>query len=146
MSKKLKLTKSDLTPGLAQEYLDQYGSLTKAAAALKISRSFFTKILRKGMPKVKTKAEPTGKTLQDFKQLYDVDQKAVNTIKATLKKLGNDLWMYEADFIRECKVSPLKVAAYREMFIDYIVFLRKERRRVWCGSTKFAEQLREIGQ
>jgi hypothetical protein len=142
MSKKLKLTKSDLTPKLAQEYLEQYGSLTKAAAALSISRSYFTKILRG----VRIKPEVTGNTLQYFKQLYSGDQKVVDAIKATLKKLGSSLWMYEADFIRECKVSPLKVSAYREMFIDYIVFLRKERRRVWCGSTKFAEQLREIGQ
>lgn len=91
----------------------------------------------------KTTAKPV-KKVDDFRKLYDDDYKIPKDIEKAIKTLGKESWMYELDFVRENGMSVNKVALYREMFEDYIVYIRKDNKRVWCGSVELADQLRKI--
>jgi len=83
------------------------------------------------------------KTLQDFRAAFDKDYIVPQKIREALKTLGSS-WETELDFSRLAAVTISDVANYREQFSDYVVHLRKDRRRVWCGDKAMVLKMREM--
>ena len=95
-------------------------------------------------PKPSQKQEPKHvKTLADFRSQYDKDYIVPTRIKTALKILGNG-WLSELEFAREAVVNVNDLRDYREQFIDHIVEVMREKRRIWVGSAKMAAQMREM--
>lgn len=86
-----------------------------------------------------------GKDVEAFRQLHDKNFKIPRRIKAALEELG-DAWEYEADFIKRCAVSNTDFAMFRDEFATHWLEAKTEGRsakRVWCGTAKLANKLRE---
>lgn len=87
----------------------------------------------------------SGKDVEAFRQLHDKNFKIPRQIKAALAELG-EAWEYEVDFIRRCGVSNTDFAQYRDDFADHWLEAKtvgRSSKRVWCGTVKFANKLRE---
>lgn len=84
-----------------------------------------------------------GKTLADFRHTYDKSTIVPAKVKAALKELGVTGWEYESQFHKLAGVSLMDLAMFRELFADYIVNL-KDNKRAWAGSTKTANIMREM--
>ncbi len=87
----------------------------------------------------------SGKDVESFRQLHDKSYRVPRIIKESLADLG-DSWEYEADFIKRSGVSALDLSTFREQFSDHWIEVRtggRNSKRVWCGTVKFANKLRE---
>lgn len=84
-----------------------------------------------------------GRSLTEFKQTYDKDTIVPGKIRAALEKLG-DSWCYEKEFVEMSGVSFGDLAAYREMFEDCWVYIKRDSKRVWAGTPEFAAKLRSL--
>ena len=84
-----------------------------------------------------------GKSLSEFREVYDKDYIIPRRIRAGLKSLGNG-WEYEVEFARKIGVRIADLANYREMFTEYVVSLNQASKRVWAGNKTLAEQLKEM--
>jgi len=84
-----------------------------------------------------------GRSLSEFRAVYDKDYIVPKRIKEGLKELGGG-WEYEAEFIRQIGVRSADVANYRDMFADHIVNIRSESKRAWAGTVATAKQMREM--
>jgi hypothetical protein len=140
--------------------VEKHGSQRAAAAAAGIARSTFGDIINgrykqsgakagvvaKAAGKTAGKQEAAqtkgGRSLAEFKQVYDKDFIIPNKIKAGLKTLGSG-WDYEREFARLCGISLNDMAAYRDEFAEYMVVI-KDGRRAWAGSKSAAEQMRSM--
>lgn len=87
-----------------------------------------------------------GKDLEAFRAVHDKSYLVPKRIVAGLAELGES-WEYEAEFIRRCQLSTTDFATYREPFLEHSVDTASMNglrgKRVWCGTKKFAAQLRE---
>lgn len=85
-----------------------------------------------------------GKSLQEFRSAHDKSFWVPQRIREVLKKMG-DSWEYEAGILKLAQLSTTDLAAYRDQFEDYIVVTSgRNPKRVWCGTTEMAEQLRAM--
>lgn len=92
-----------------------------------------------------TAKKQSGKDIELFRQLHDKNFKIPRRIKAALAELG-DTWEYEAEFIKHCGVSNTDFAMFRDDFAEHWLEVRGDNRnakRVWCGTVKLANKLRE---
>jgi hypothetical protein len=87
-----------------------------------------------------------GKDLEAFRALHDKSYLVPKRITDGLAELGES-WEYEAEFIRRCQLSTTDFANYRDPFLDFAIETGSSGgnrgKRVWCGTKKFAAQLRE---
>lgn len=92
-----------------------------------------------------TAKKQSGKDIESFRQLHDKNFKVPRKIKAALAELG-EAWEYEAEFIKRCGVSNTDFAVFREDFAEHWLEAKSDNRnakRVWCGTVKLANKLRE---
>lgn len=131
-----------MTPEQAAAAIKKYGTATKAAKALGMIRSTLQRAADKA-GKTKEPAPSKGKSLKEFRELYDKSYYVPNKVRAALAKLGSS-WEYEIDFSRNSGISLSDLHAVREQFIDYIVQIGRDGRRAWSGSKAVAEQMRKM--
>ena len=144
----------------AMELVKTYGTQAAAAAFLNMSKSAFGRLLHTGSTSGKNysanKQVTKGttpmalkgkKTLNDFRNLYDKDtivpskiKEALNKLKATSKD-EEDGWEYEVQFAKDAGVSISDIGNYREMFSEYVVFIKRENKRVWAATPKLASTI-----
>jgi len=132
------------------------GSQTKAARMLNISRRQIRKILT-GVVKVvnPVKTRPcqstlpvgvsrsvTARSLKDFRELYDKNLIIPRKIRDAIKRLGQNGWAYEIEFVKDAEISQADMGNFREKFSDYVVVLKSK--RVWAGSPRLAQTLRSM--
>jgi hypothetical protein len=84
-----------------------------------------------------------GKTLSDFRAIYDKSTIVPAKVKAGLKELGASGWEYEALFSKAIGLSLSDLGMFRDQFADHVVSL-KEGRRIWAGSVGVAKQMKEM--
>lgn len=86
-----------------------------------------------------------GKDVEAFRQLHDKNFRIPKIIKDALVDLG-DSWEYEAEFMKRSGISSTDVATFRDQFADHWFEVRTHTRnskRVWCGTVKLANKLKE---
>lgn len=119
-------------------------SYMKIAAKLGVSRSTVTRALTQDAESNKSgnvgKPAPA-RSVIDFRKLYDKDIIVPQKIRAAFKIMPD--WLYETEFVREAGLTLADLAAYRDMFVDHIVTLKRDSRRVWARTPAIAEQLKE---
>jgi hypothetical protein len=91
----------------------------------------------------KVPAQTVGRSLAEFKQTYDKNTIIPQKVRAALKELGT-AWEYEAEFIKRADISYTDLAAFRDMFSDHVVIVKRENKKIWCGTVAFANQLKEL--
>jgi hypothetical protein len=91
----------------------------------------------------KAPAQTVGRSLAEFKQTYDKNTIIPQKVRAALKELGT-AWEYEAEFIKRADISYTDLAAFRDMFSDHVVIVKRENKKIWCGTVAFANQLKEL--
>ena len=126
---------------LAESLLAKHnGNKTAAAEEAGVSRT----TLRKALSGIKVKSTPKSvtKTLSDFKAEYDKDYIIPNKIRTALKDLGSG-WEYEVQFARMAGVSLNDLGNYRDLFSDYVVNI-KNQKRAWGGTPAIAQKMRLI--
>lgn len=142
-----------MTQDEALQAIQAHGSISAAARALHISRETVRRRAKgegcsaspEGAPLERAAPTSIGRTLNDFRATHDKAYIVPNKITDALAKLG-DSWLYEAEFIKACGLTPPDVSAFRDQFADYIVEVRQDgrRRTVWAGTKHFAAKLREM--
>jgi hypothetical protein len=130
----------------------QYGSQTKAAAALHMSRKTIARALGRAQagPAKSWKVEATGghanerkgRSVAEFRSVYDKSYIVPRKVRAALKALAGG-WEYEVAFAKLAGVSLVDLGNVRDEFADHIITLR-ESRRVWAGTVATAKQLRSM--
>lgn len=130
-----------MTKSEAQDLLRKHGTKTKAADAVGVGRGVITRALAQGSDGEKPAAKK-GRSLAEFRALYDKDYIVPRKVKAALKELS-DGWEYEVQFAKDAGVSLADLSAYREQFADHVVQIGRESRRVWAGTVGLARELRE---
>lgn len=135
----------------AQAAVAKYGSQTKAARALRVSRHTISAALQGAVTGSTNKPIAMvhapivqRKTLADFRQTYDKSTIVPSKVKSALKALGASGWEYEVPFARSAGVSMSDLGNFREMFAEYIVTLNRENKRAWAGSPATAKVMREM--
>lgn len=87
-----------------------------------------------------------GNDFSAFQAQYDKSFIVPKKIKEGLEALG-DSWMTEVDFIKLAGLSTADLAKFRDQFEPHIVLTNaqhgKDKRRLWAGTTKFADKMRE---
>jgi len=99
--------------------------------------------VRNMLTEIRRKAPTSGRSLKDFKQTYDKNTVVPQKIKKALKELGAS-WEYEAEFIKRAGVNYTDMNTFREMFGDNVVYVKKDNKKIWCGTVAFANQLKEL--
>ena len=127
-----------MTKEEAQAVVKQHGSI-RAAVRSGESRKAIERAMRGD---VKPQTKTNGKSVEEFRSLYDKDYIVPKRIKAALEELG-DGWDYEVQFAKNAGVSLSDIATYRDMFSAHVISL-KETRRVWAGKAKTATILRTM--
>lgn len=86
------------------------------------------------------------KNIADFRAAHDNDFIVPNKIRDGIKRLGVDRWMYEQDFAKFCNIGHAQFSIYRDQFSEYIVLTSggNNAKRVWTGSSDFANRLRAM--
>lgn len=90
------------------------------------------------------KGKSLGKSVDEFRNLYDKSYIVPRKIKAALEKLGEG-WLRELDFAKMAGLNPSDLSAYRAEFEeDHVVALtgNERGRRAWAGTKAFANKLR----
>lgn len=139
-----------MTKQEAEALLKRHGSIRAVEREAGINRKTLRKCLAGGSVMVKAgktnqiAAQPSkGKTLAEFRAQYDKSTIVPNKIKAALKSMGPNTWLYEVEFARTAGVSIPDLATFRESFAHLIVSL-KDNRRAWAVSASAAKQMREM--
>lgn len=115
--------------------MKKYGNYAKAARVLGVSRYQIEQ--RLGVPG-NGKTELSPKTVEQFKDLYSVEQH-VNQI---LEQLG-DGWEYELTIARMAGIALAALPAIRAKYAAHVVELKTDRRRrVWAGKPETAKIMR----
>jgi len=84
-----------------------------------------------------------GRTLQDFRAVYDNDFIIPNKIKQALNALG-DSWETELDFTKRAGISISQLHLYKEAFEDHIIPVQNNKKRIWAGTKAFATKCKEL--
>lgn len=84
-----------------------------------------------------------GRSFAEWEAKYDRADVVPRRIEAALAQLGEQ-WEYELEFLRRAGVSTTQLARHRDRYLDHIVYLRAERKRVWVGSVETAKRMREM--
>lgn len=87
----------------------------------------------------------SGKDIESFRQAHDRTYRIPRIIKEALAELG-DAWEYELEFLKRSELSTIDLAAFRDQFEPHWIEVRSGNRnvkRIWCGTVKFANKLRE---
>lgn len=132
-----------MTADEAQALLKKHGTLTRAAAAAGMVRSTFTRVVggaAKAGPVIAKKGAV--RSLADFRNTYDLATIVPRKIAAGLKALGNG-WLYEVEFAKEAGLTLRDLGLFRDNYADHVVSV-KDSRRVWVGSKKVAEEMRQM--
>ena len=128
--------------------LKKHGTVSAAARALGIPRSTFqNRIWSTGHKPNQRNAEVTRQRLRkgvaEFRAAHDKAFIVPARLKAALAELG-DAWEYEAEFLREAGVSNADISTFRDEFVDNIVVIDRNGKRVWCGTKALANKLRSM--
>ena len=128
--------------------LEQYGSRKAAAAALGLSKTSFRKRLMRNtggetVTAPKPKQNGPVKTLSDFQQTYDKDTIVPAKVREAIAALDGG-WVYESEFTRLSGVSFADLSTYRDEFSSYIVFVKRDSKRIWAATPELAEQMRRM--
>lgn len=100
--------------------------------------------MSKPQPKPTAKTKQAGRGLTDFRAAHDKRFIVPAKIRAGLESLGES-WEYEQEFLRRCGLSTTDFSIYRDEFSDFWVQVGgKSPKRIWAGTKKFAETLREM--
>lgn len=100
------------------------------------------------MTKRTTKPAPvsTGRGINEFAKQYDPRARIDAGIAAAFKSLG-DAWEYESEFCKRAGICTRDLSPRRDALADFFVVVKEpgglNPRRVWCGTKKFADQLRK---
>lgn len=133
----------------AKALLKKHGTKAAAARAAGIPVSTFSDRLRgvalggKAANNCAGHKTAAGKSLSAFRREYDKDTIIPEKVRAGLKELGAS-WEYESEFVRRIGVSFADLGNYRDEFAEFVVFVRRDNKRVWAGTKAFAAQLREM--
>jgi len=144
------MTKQDAVAAVAK-----FGGFNAAARALRISRSMLRRRLN-GVPAfvpakntapaagtaTEAKRAGPGRSLSDFRSLYDKNKIVPAKIKAALANMPD--WLYETEFSKLSGVSLSDLGAYRDQYADHVVQTRVDHRRVWARTVAIAQQMREM--
>jgi hypothetical protein len=134
-----------MTRDEAAKLVEKHGSQAKAGQAAGVSARSIRRALARGAASphpIPTQAKKAGRSLSEFRSLYDKDFIVPNRIKAALKILGGG-WEYESQFARMAEVSLADLGNYRDQFADHVITLR-ESRRAWAGTVATAKAMREM--
>ena len=100
--------------------------------------------MSKPQPKPTTKSKQSGRSLTDFRAAHDKSFIVPAKIRAGLESLG-DAWEYEQELLRRCGLSTTDFSIYRDEFAEHWIQVGgKSPKRIWAGTKKFAETLREM--
>lgn len=126
--------------------IKKHGSQNAAARALGITRGKLQRCLYRGStPDSTTTPKPaSGKSLSDFRNLYDKSTILPKRIAAALKALGPGGWEYEVQFARLAGVSLTDLSTVRDKYDKHVVVLTRDGRRAWAGSAATAQRMREM--
>ena len=119
--------------------------IAEAVKKLKVRQDSAVRMWRKvrGKSKPVEQAKSGGMSLDAFRERYDKSYIVPKKIDEQLNEMGAS-WMYESEFSKAAGVSIPDLSNFRDAYSDRIVYLKKENRRVWTGTAKLAEQLREM--
>ncbi len=93
----------------------------------------------------KPKARNKSHSKDDFRKAHDKTFIVPKKITEGIKSLGKEGWAYEREFLAICSLSTTDMARFRDEFEEFIVKTPgKAPKRIWAGSTEFAEELREM--
>lgn len=87
-----------------------------------------------------------GKDVEVFRQIHDKAYRVPKVVKAALDELGES-WEYEAEFLKRSGISVADLAVFRDQFSQHWFEAKTANRntkRVWCGTVKLANKLREF--
>ncbi len=94
-----------------------------------------------------------GNTAADFREKHDKNDIIHRRVKAALKTLTKDRWLYEGDFVKLAKLAQVQWSQVADRYADFVVVAKGigrgyqgQPRRVVCGSTRLAAKLREVAQ
>ena len=85
----------------------------------------------------------TAHSLVDFRNAYDKDTIIPRKIREALESIGSG-WVYESELTRISGVGYADLGMYRDEFADHVVFIKRESKRAWTGSTETAEAMRKM--
>lgn len=118
--------------------VQEHGSKTAAAAALKISRYQLARILKN-----ESSSTQHGRSLVEFRNTYDKSTIVPNKIKDALRTIGSG-WEYEVAFAKLAGVSLADLGLFRDAFAAHVVQIGREGRRAWAGTKNTAEVMRRM--
>jgi hypothetical protein len=124
----------------ALKAIEKYGSQTKAARGLHITRHQIHAALVSEAPA----PARCGRTLSEFRAAYDKATIVPARIRAALKALGKTGWEYEAEFAKAAGLSLQDLGRFRDQFADYVVSIGRSARRAWAGHTTTAQRMRDM--
>ena len=85
-----------------------------------------------------------GRTLAEFRSVYDKDFVVPAKIASALKRLGANGWETEMNFARMAGISMQDISNYREKYMDHVVLVERGSRRIWAGTKGLAAKLRSM--
>ena len=81
---------------------------------------------------------------EEFRGAHDKSIIVPAKIRAGIKNLGVNGWLYESEFLAAIDVAHTDFGRFKAEFEEFTVTPRgKNPRRVWCGSKKLAAKFRE---
>lgn len=129
------------------ELIEKHGNIAAAAKALGIPRQTLQSRLKKyGDHEVPGQVDhPSGgKSLSEFRATHDKSFIVPEKIRTGLRKLGADHWEYETTFAKIAGVSITDLGTFRDLFADFVVEIRRDRKRIWAGSAPMATKMRQM--
>jgi hypothetical protein len=132
-----------MTKAEAEAAVKKYGSIRNAAAQLHIRRDTISKLIKGVEVKTKKVAEikkTAGRSLTEFKNVYDKDTIVPAKIKEGLADLGQS-WEYEVEFVKRCGLSFNDIGNYRDQFPDNWLVIRGDGKKVWA-SVKMIKEMK----
>lgn len=124
--------------------LKKHGTQEKAAAALGIARSTLTRRLKRSGAIPTPEPKAAGKSLVDFRNLYDKSTIIPKRIDAALKQLGGSGWEFEVQFAKMAGVSLVDLGHFRDQYAEHVVTLNRDSKRAWAGTKAAAQKMREM--
>lgn len=85
-----------------------------------------------------------GRSLTEFRNTYDKDTIIPQKIDEAIRQLGPGAWAYESEFVKLAGVSYMDLNSYRDAYADYIVYIKRDSKRVWAGSAELARKMKEM--